>query len=354
MPGGLAAAKPGVSAPASSAGTAAPVSTNAARANGPSEPASRDSQAKAAIGVGAKETGTATPLPQVEAASGQPAFDSAAGMAAEVSGDRGAVSAPTIEVPRALNLPKRSPTAITITAPTDGLRLGPDDPPVVVVQGDVEDPSTTLVSLIVNGRRVRVPVADRRFHHVVPVLEPTVRLRAEGTTGDPPGQSSTITVHGAQSAAPALVLVLDGPMPASSFVDVRATWRSSAARVDIPAFPVALKSVAPGPAMPSAVFYTRNLQSGVYTLALRPEPGAGLPAVGTLYVLRDGQLSVRTLNIAPVNGSRRVLARLLMPYGVLWDQEDWFTGRSQNAETVTKFRFPDGVSWIERKADLAP
>ena len=224
---------------------------------------------------------------------------------------------------------------------------------MVVVQGDVEDPTPTVVSLVVNGRRVRVPIENRRFRHVVPVLEPTVRLRAEATIGDPPEQSSTITVHGA-SSAPALVLVLDGPMPSSSSVDVRATWRSSAARVDIPAYPVALKSVAPGPVMPSAVFYTRNLQSGVYTLALRPEAGAGVPAAGTLYVLRDGQLSVRTLNTAPVNGPRRVLARLLMPYGVLWDQEDWFTGRSQNADTVTKFRFPDGVSWIERKADLAP
>jgi hypothetical protein len=91
----------------------------------------------------------------------------------------------------------------------------------------------------------------------------------------------------------------------------------------------------------------------VYTLALRPEPGAGLPEAGTLYLLRDGQLSVRSLNPA-VNGPRRILARLLMPYGVLWDQEDWFTGRSQNGETVTKFRFPDGVSWTERKMDLAP
>jgi hypothetical protein len=106
--------------------------------------------------------------------------------------------------------------------------------------------------------------------------------------------------------------------------------------------------------MPSAVFYTRGLQAGVYTLALRFEAGgAGVPAAGTLYLLRDGQLSVRPLNTTPANGFRRVLVRLLMPYGVLWDQEDWFTGQSQNAETVTKFRFPDGVSWIERKVDLA-
>jgi len=263
-------------------------------------------------------------------------------------------SAKTDEVLRAQNLPKRSPTGITISAPADGYRLGPEDPPVVVVQGDVEDPSATQVSLVVNGRRVRVPVADRRFRYVVPVLEPSVRLRAEGTTGDPPGQSSTITVHGAPSTAPALVLVLDAPAPSSSPIDVGANWRSSAARVDVPRYPVALKSVAPGPAMPSAVFYTRGLQAGVYTLALRFEAGgAGVPAAGTLYVLRDGQLSVRPLNTTPANGFRRVLVRLLMPYGVLWDQEDWFTGQSQNAETVTKFRFPDGVSWIERKVDLA-
>jgi hypothetical protein len=253
--------------------------------------------------------------------------------------------------PNAQTRPKHLRTGITITAPADGYRLGLEDPPVVVVQGEVEDPDTTLVALIVNGRRVRVPVADRRFRYVVPVLEPAVRLRAETTIGDPPGHSSTITVHGAASAAPAFVLVLDGPA-SSSPLDVGATWRSSAARVDIPTYPVALKSVAPGPAMPSSVFYTRGLQAGVYTLALRSDAGAGAPTAGTLYVLRDGQLSVKPFNTTTANGPRRVLARLLMPYAVLWDQDDWFTGQSQNAETVTKFRFPDGVSWAEKKGNL--
>jgi hypothetical protein len=42
-----------------------------------------------------------------------------------------------------------------------------------------------------------------------------------------------------------------------------------------------------------------------------------------------------------------------MPFGALWDEDDWFTGQSQSAEAVTKFRFPDGVSWMERKVDLA-
>jgi hypothetical protein len=50
---------------------------------------------------------------------------------------------------------------------------------------------------------------------------------------------------------------------------------------------------------------------------------------------------------------RAVIARLLLPQGVLWEQDDWFTGRSANGDAVTKFRFPDGVSWTERIGDLA-
>ena len=90
-------------------------------------------------------------------------------------------------------------------------------------------------------------------------------------------------------------------MPSSSSVDVRATWRSSAARVDIPAYPVALKSVAPGPVMPSAVFYAKSSVRRVYACAAprsRRRSAGGRDAL----LLRDGQLSVRTLNTAPVNG----------------------------------------------------
>jgi hypothetical protein len=359
--GGLAAEKPGVPGFASAASPRTVV---------PSEAAGLDHPARAAIGAPVKESGSAVPFAQGGAATEPLAPDSVADTATEVSGERRAVSAPvdrapgthkvdgrearrasTDEASPVQNLLKRVPAVITITAPADGLRLGPDDPPVVVVQGNFADPSAALVSLIVNGRRVRVPVEDGRFRYLVPVLEPVVQLRAEGTTGDPPAQSSMITVHGAPSAAPALVLVLDRPAASPSPVDVGATWRANAARVDVPTSPVALKSVALDPAMPGAAFYTRGLQAGVYTLVLRSETSGTAAAAGTLYLLREGQLSVRPLN-TPANGFGRVLARLLMPYGVFWDQDDWFTGQSQNAETVTKFRFPDGVSWTERKVNL--
>jgi hypothetical protein len=47
-----------------------------------------------------------------------------------------------------------------------------------------------------------------------------------------------------------------------------------------------------------------------------------------------------------------VLARVLFPQGVLWEQDGWFSGSSESVDTVTKFRFPDGINWVERKADL--
>jgi hypothetical protein len=41
-----------------------------------------------------------------------------------------------------------------------------------------------------------------------------------------------------------------------------------------------------------------------------------------------------------------------MPHAILWDQEDWFSGRSESVDAVTKFRIPEGISWVERKVDL--
>jgi hypothetical protein len=62
-----------------------------------------------------------------------------------------------------------------------------------------------------------------------------------------------------------------------------------------------------------------------------------------------------TRRLAPVKlgaYGRAVIARVLFPEGILWEQDDWFTGQSQSTETITKFKLPEGVTWTERKADL--
>jgi hypothetical protein len=94
-------------------------------------------------------------------------------------------------------------------------------------------------------------------------------------------------------------------------------------------------------------FYLRNARSGVYTFVLTYRSGAAAAVRPVLYVAGGGV--PRLLEPVNLNGAgRAVLARLLLPQGVLWEQDEWFTGRSASGDTVTKFRFPDGVSWTER------
>ena len=73
----------------------------------------------------------------------------------------------------------------------------------------------------------------------------------------------------------------------------------------------------------------------------------------TLYVPDGGKLAVRAIQPVRLGSSGKVvLARVLLPQGVLWEQDAWFSGSSESVDTVTKFRFPDGIRWAERKADL--
>ncbi len=105
---------------------------------------------------------------------------------------------------------------------------------------------------------------------------------------------------------------------------------------------------------PFEVFWLRGVASGVYTVRLRHRgawPGGDLPA--TLYIPDKDGLATRPLPAVRLRPSgTTVLARFLLPSGVLWEQDDWFTGYSEGSDTVTKFRIPEGISWVERRADL--
>ena len=92
-------------------------------------------------------------------------------------------------------------------------------------------------------------------------------------------------------------------------------------------------------------FYLRNVRPGVYTFVMTYRAGAP-PAVRPVVSVAGVSHSLQPVTL---DGSgRAVVARVLLPQGVLWEQDDWFTGRSASGDTVTKFRFPEGVSWIER------
>jgi hypothetical protein len=236
------------------------------------------------------------------------------------------------------------PVDVALTSPRDGLTLTPDDPPLVEVQGQVSDAKVTAVWVVSNDRRVKVPVTDGRFRHLLPVFEPLMRIRAE--TELEGRASATVTVNTA-AAMPAIgVALTDWPRDAAGPAQLTVTWRPNPARLEGGTRAVSLRGVqANAAASGSDFFYLREARPGVYTFVLTYRAGAATTVRPELYVAG----AARSLKAVTLDASgRAVIARLLLPQGVLWDQDEWFSGRSANGDTVTKFRFPDGVSWTER------
>jgi hypothetical protein len=247
--------------------------------------------------------------------------------------------------------PPRNVTVV-LTSPADGHTLTAADLPVVVMEGEVDDPRVTRVRLVANGSRLIVPVVERRFRQVVPVLEPVVRLHAEIVDGgEGSGASSTITVNG-PGAESAGVLVINwtamstGPRP-----NVVAMFRARADRVDTSERLVTVESLTSRPGSPPDVFVIRKMQAGVYRFVMRyagSSPASGVPV---LYVGRAGTPAAHLLAPLSLTGTgQAILTKVLLPYAVTWEQDEWFTGKSESSDTITKFRIPEGVTWTEQKS----
>ncbi len=246
---------------------------------------------------------------------------------------------------------------VALTSPADGFVLSPEAPPVVVVEGEVEDKAVTTLWLVVNGRRIPVTASEGRFRKIVPFFESTLRIWAETSAGGEKGsRSQPVTIHAAGPRRPSAVLVMEWPKGTQGLeAEVTAVWRSTPNRLDGPTQPVSLPGVLKqSEGGPVEVFWLRSVWSGVYTITLRHR--GSLPTgdlLATLYIPDKDGITDRPL--APVRlgmTGKAVVTRVLLPEGVLWEQEGYFTGKSESAETITKFRFPEGIGWVERKSDL--
>jgi hypothetical protein len=253
-------------------------------------------------------------------------------------------------------VPRSSASRIALTSPPDGFTLGPDDPPVAVVEGELDDKTLTTVWIVANDRRIPVTASAGKFRHTLLLLDPLVQLWAEASGGDAVRRSDTVNIRTTGTRSPSGVLVVQWPAGTDgSAVEVSATWRAHSERLDTIVQTMRLPAVEETTnGAPSPMFHLRGLKPGVYTLIIRYRGAAPLGDVRpTLYLPGRNHLAPRALETVSLNGAgRRVVAKVLMPQAVLWSQDDWFSGRSESVDTVTKFRVPEGISWVERKADL--
>ena len=250
-------------------------------------------------------------------------------------------------------VPPPVPNGIAIIAPSAGSSLSPDDPPVVLVRGRVDDPAVSSIVLAANRARFSVPVRDGNFEHLVPVVEPVVHLVAETMrNGAPDKRSAPVTVGSAHGAAGVLFVDWGNNAPRAP-TTLRAVWRGRADRLDSPNGVLTVSAV-PGPAGSTVdAFYVRGLRPGVYTFLLDAlQQGGRAPVGATLYLPLAGDAGIRRLvKVRPNPTGRTLIGKLLYPLGLSWDDDEWPHGRSESSDTITKFT-ADGVSWIERKGDL--
>ncbi len=236
------------------------------------------------------------------------------------------------------------------------MTLGSDDPPVTVVEGELDDKRLTSVWIVANDRRISVPVNAGRFRQAVLISDPVVNVWAEASDGDVVHRSGTVTIRTAGTRPRSGVLVMQWPAGIDrSTVDVTATWRAHSERLDTIVQTMSLPPVGETANGGTDMFFLRSLKPGVYTLIVRYR---GLAPMGdvrpTLYLPDRDHLAPRALRPLALDtgGRRQVMAKVLMPQAVLWTQDDWFSGLSESVDTVTKFRIPEGITWVERKDEL--
>lgn len=238
---------------------------------------------------------------------------------------------------------------IVITSPANGLRLAPDDPPIVVVEGEVEDATVSRVWLIANDRRIAVPVQSGRFRQALVILDSALHIHAEVEADGGAHRTAPISVHSTSSSEFGIVMIEWPRGSGGRQVDVTARWRSSPDRLDAPARTFPLRPVTWLNEGSTQAFYFRRPKPGVYSFVLH-QRGSGVTGelIQTLYLPREAQLArLVPKPIATDTTGPLLLGRVLLPWGVLWEQDDWFTGRVESVGTVTKFRMPEGVSWTE-------
>jgi len=246
----------------------------------------------------------------------------------------------------------RQPGRVVIVSPQNGHRLSEDDAPIVIVRGRVDDPEISSVWLTANSRRVQVRVRDGHFEYPLVVIDRTTTISAEVPSSSI-RRSELVTVHAAPGVPATGVVILDwGETKPAGEVGMAATWRARADRLDSQEGKVFVRPAPLPDDIPATAFYVRNMQSGVYTFVLGYRGlDAGTRVVPRFYLTTPGVPTAReTKGVTLAGSGKSNTIRVMLPQGVLWDQDDWFTGRSESSESIIKFR-DDGTSWIERKGE---
>jgi hypothetical protein len=269
-------------------------------------------------------------------------------------GARGPVAEQSVEVQY---VPPPPSSAIRITRPIDGTVFDGVGQDLIEVEGEVSDPTIRQARVIFNEFAVPVVVRNGRFSAVLPAIAPEITMWAEGYGSSGSHTSDSLKVR-RDPYNPVKAYVLLHLPTASQRIDARLWLAHRANPTDVEA----VRKVAshfpantPGGERGTMLFALPTTQAGAYTLALDYRvPVGDSVEKGWCLIVIPGTNGYRNLRLGPfqlTGRGRAVLAKFLLPYGIFWDEDFWFTAFGEGADSTSKFRHADGVSWTELKIE---
>jgi hypothetical protein len=253
-------------------------------------------------------------------------------------------------------VPPAPSATIRIIRPADGAVFDSPGQDLIEVDGEVSEPGISLARVVFNEFAIPVTVRDGRFSAMVPAVASEVTIWAEVQGERQSLCSDPITIRRLPYRPRGYVLL---HLPTAARKVEARVWLSqrtntadvNSARKVTSHFP----SGGTGSDRTPLLLALPTSQEGAYALALDYRvPPAESVEKGWGLVIVPGPSGNRSLRFGPfqLTGKGRVtLAKFLLPQAIFWDEDSWFTGFAEGADSLTKFRHPDGVSWTERKGD---
>ncbi len=242
-------------------------------------------------------------------------------------------------------MPARNGFALSLEEPGAGEVASP----VITVKGRVGDSTVDTVRLIVNRESVEAAVKENgSFEKTILFQEGENSLQAEAVNSKgASARSSVLKVMVLNREAPDILVHLYWEDPDS---ELRAEIaRKKRDNLDDEQGAVSAVEVS---ALMSAhegyrekIFAVYEAKAGAYVLSVI----GGKKTKCILSVTVPSKRKTRLFGPILIGEEGTFIGRLLMPEGIYWDEDEWFTGKIENGDSITKYNSPEGTTWKEMK-----
>jgi hypothetical protein len=241
-------------------------------------------------------------------------------------------------------VPAKNAFSLSIDEPGSG----EVESPVVTVKGKVGDSTVDSVKLILNKETIEVAVLDGGFEKTVLFSERENSLQAEAVNAaGASARSELLNVAVKNKKSPDILVHLIWNDPGSELKAIVARKDREGLDQDSGAVSTidAIEKMSAREGYREKIFAVYEAKAGAHIISV----AGGKKTRCLVIVTVPAKQKTRLFGPMLIEEEGTIIGRLLMPQGVYWDEDEWFTGKIENGDTVTKYNSPEGMSWKEMK-----